>query len=162
MKVSLLRGTTGSNLPTLNTFRSGVRAYSFDQTTMNELFFDLQLPHGWTPGTQLDPHIHWSPGNSTNTGSVRWGLEYSWASVGEPFPASTTLYATQAAAGVAYQHQLVSFGMLASDGKAVSSVLACRLFRDATNAGDTFTAGAFGISLDFHYQVRSFGTVMEF
>ena len=159
MRVSLLRGTTGVNLPTLSTFRNGVQAYSFSATVLNELFFDVQLPHGFVPGTPIEPHLHWSPGNSTNTGVARWGLEYTWQNINGAFPASSTIYVEQAGAGVAYQHQLASFGNLSSAGFGVSSVLMCRVFRDAAHANDTFNVGAFGISMDIHFQERSFGTV---
>lgn len=166
LRTPLLRATTGSGTPTLAAFRGGLYAYSFSQTTMNELFFDVQLPHGWVPGTALHPHIHWSPGNSTNTGVVRWGLEYAWANAVNPpgnvFPAPTTVYVEQAAGGTPYQQQIASFPAIDGAGMRLSSVLLCRLFRDAAHVNDTFTTGAFGISSDFHHLVSSVGSSDEF
>lgn len=125
---------------------------------------EAQLPHGWLVGSELRPHIHWSPGNSANTGSVVWELEYSWANAVNPpntYGASTTLTATQAAAG-AYGHQIAQFAGIDGTGKRESSVLLCRIARVGGDPGDTFTGAAFGISFDIHYQIESPGSVTEY
>jgi len=165
VKVSLARGTVGLNNPSLATFRNGVQAYSFNESVMQQLFFDIQLPHTWAEGTDIHPHIHWSPGNGNDTTNVRWGLEYTWANsggTGNTFPATTIVYATQAASGVPYSVEIASFGAISGVGKRVSSLLMCRVFRDATNVGDTYGQGAFGLSLDFHVQCNGGGTVIEY
>lgn len=163
MRVSLTRATTGSAAPSLAVFLSPVQAYSFSKTTAQEVFFDVQLPHSWIPGTALEPHIHWSPGVSTDTGVVQWQLEYMWANVNDPFPAPTLLATVdQAASGVAYAHQLADLGTMAGTGKKASSVIMCRLARVAGAAADTFDAVAWGLSVDFHYENRGFGGLTEY
>jgi hypothetical protein len=131
---------------------------------MQELFADIQLPHAWAYGTSVSPHLHWSPGNSTNTGVVRWGLEYSWANYGDAFGSSTTIYAEQAGGGVAYQHQIAEFPDITATGKKASSVLMLRLFRDGANGADTFAGagGAFALSFDLHIQLDKLGGVTEY
>lgn len=162
LRVSVLRGTTGPNNPTLTTFISGIQLYSFGAAGSDQIFFDAQIPHTWLEGSEVRPHLHWSPGNSTSTLVVRWGLEYSWSNVGDPFPTSTTIYANDAADGVAYRQQIAQFAPIDGTGKRVSSVFCCRLFRDGANGADTFTTGAFAISFDFHLQMSSDGSVDEY
>ena len=161
LRVSLARANAGGDPPTWSVFRSGVYAQAFVPDAANSLMFDVQLPHSWALGTSLVPHLHWSPA-TTNTGNVRWGLEYSWANVNGVFPTSTIVYGLQAGSGVAFTNQIVSFGTLSTAGFGASSILVCRLFRDGANVADTYTGNAFGISLDFHYQTRNLGTVAEF
>ena len=166
LRTPLTRVTTGANAPTWATMRDNLNTYSFDAGTMNQVWFEVQLPHGWVAGSDLKPHIHWSPGASTNTGVVRWGLEYSWSNAVNPpgnvFPASTTIYVEQAASGTQYAHQIASFPTIAGTGKRLSSVLMCRLFRDAAHSNDTFTGAAFGVSVDVHHRVGSDGSVDEY
>ncbi len=166
LRASLARATTGSTPATLAAFIGGTQAYQFSASQMNQLFLDTQLPHAWAAGTPIHPHLHWSPGNSTNTGVVRWGLEYSWANAvadpGNVFPATTTVYVEQAASGVAYAHQIASLPAIDGAGMRLSSVLMCRLFRDAAHANDTFTGACFGLSFDSHIQLSQSGSATEF
>jgi len=158
MRVSLARATAGGDPPTWSVFRNGVYAQSFADGAVNSLMFDVQLPHSWA-GTDLAPHLHWSPGASTNTGAVRWGLEYTWQNINGAFPATTTIYIAPTGSGTAYQHQMASFANLTAAGFGLSSLLLCRLFRDGANGADTFAASAFALSLDFHFQTRQLGSV---
>lgn len=156
-RVSLTRATTGPNAPTFAAHRDTLNANSFSASTMNEMWGELQLSHGYYSGSDIKPHLHWSPGNSTNTGVVRWGLEYSWANIGAAFPASTTVYVEQAGPGVAYQQMLAAFATLTGTGKMDSSVLMFRVFRDAANGADTATFAAFALSFDVHFEIDGVG-----
>jgi hypothetical protein len=166
LRVSLAHGTIGGDPPVMTSFLGTTQAYAFNAAATNSLFFDAQLPHTWLAGSEIRPHIHWSPGSSTNTGVTRWGLEYTWANAvsapGNVFPATTTLTVDQAAAGVAYSHQIASFPPIAGTGMRLSSILLCRLHRLGGHANDTFTGVAFGLSLDFHVQNDSGGSLTEF
>lgn len=171
LRVSLARANTGAGNPSITTFRDGLRAYAMDKTTTMSLTFDMQLPHGLVgnathPGGEgeIRPHIHWSPGNSAHTGTVVWGLEWTWASAVNPpnntFETSTTLYTTQSALGTAYAHQIAAFDAIDVTEMRDSAILMCRLFRAA--ALDTFDADAFALSFDAHYQTHDDGTVEEY
>lgn len=160
LRVSLSAAKVTTNPPTWEAFRGNVQAWGFSPTSQENLYFEVQIPHGWVIGSEIRPHIHWSPGVSTNTGDVVWELTYSWANPNDAFPAPTAVTATQAAAG-AYEHQLVSWTPIAGTGMRESSVLLCRLSRVATDAADTFTADAFALSVDIHYQADSLGSVDE-
>jgi len=113
----------------------GVYAYAFHPTNENEVFFELQLPHAWKEGSPIWPHIHWAPVD-TDTGSVVWGLEYTKATVGDAYGNTTTLSVTDPGDGTAYKHQIAVFSSIDMTGDSLSTVLICRLFRDAGNGSD--------------------------
>jgi hypothetical protein len=142
----------------LATFRDGIAAYAFVPSALSEAYTNWDVPLAWAPGTDLYLAFHWSPGNSTNTGTVRWGIEYIWAGVNGTFNSSVTEYYEQAADGTAYKHfQLVSTPFPGEDAVPNMRFL-IRLFRDGGHVNDTFTGDAFLIGVDFYYQVNKFGT----
>ncbi len=141
----------------LSVFRNGLVAYSYVPSALSESFANWDVPFEWKPGTDLYLAFHWSPGSSTATGTVRWGIEYTWAEVGGTFGASVTEYYEQAADGTAYKHfQLVSTPFPGGDA-APNMRFLIRLFRDGAHVNDTFPADAFLIGVDFYYQVSKFG-----
>ena len=147
----------------------GVFTYAFDASTEEELYFMVQIPHGWVYGTALDPHIHWiAKANGTGTQKVSWGLEYTVAKIGGTFGNTTIIYGNEAhvvetiAAGKHYLTDLTAIDMTGVDG--VSTMLICRVFRDATGAGltDDFASDAYILEIDFHYQLDHFGSTYEY
>lgn len=152
----------GANVPTWSVMINGIYAYLFSATAMNEIWLSpIHIDHRYKPGTKIYPHIHWTTGG-TNTGVVRWGVEYSVAKGHnqQAFPATTTIYLEQAASGTAYKHMIVE----ASDGQAFlanvepDSLVLMRVFRDGGHANDTCTDQAFGLMCDVHYQVDHWAT----
>jgi len=128
---------------------------------MNECFANFHMGHDYIPGSMVYPHVHWSP-NTTASGVVRWGIEYTWArrhdSTGQThFPATNTLYIDVdiEAGGHQYGHMVNEspdgFG-IPGDTIEVDSIIMCRFFRDATHVNDTFPDSAFLLSVDIHYQ----------
>lgn len=166
LRCPMSAGRANTSPPTMATFRDGLITWSYSASQVNQLYFEAQLPHGWVNGSEIRPHIHWSPGNSTNTGNVKWQLEYSWSNaVNAPdnvFEASTTLTAVQAASGTPYTHQIAQFPGIDGTGMRDSSVLLCRIARVGDDVADTFTGAAYGISFDLHYQIASSGSVTEY
>ncbi len=134
----------------------GVYGYVFDADILQEVHFAVQLPHGYKYGTSLYPHVHWTPLENGGSGEYpRWGLEYTFAEIGEGFGNTATIYgespAPSAASVVSGTHYLTNLTPISGTGvDSVSAMLICRLFRDATNAGDDF-AGEVGFTeFDFH------------
>lgn len=146
----------GANVPNWAVFRGGISAYSFSATAMNEVWLAFHVPHDYLPASMLYPHVHWST-TGTNTGVVRWGVEYTSArGYGiEAFPAPTTVYIEQAGSGVAYQHMIAEpaegLGIVIPNLEPDSLIL-IRLFRDGAAGSDTQTDPAFGLFMDLHYQ----------
>jgi hypothetical protein len=144
----------GGNVPTFAAITDSIKAYNFSASTMNELFLvPFHIGHDYKPGSLIFFHMHWSP-DDTNTGVVRWGIEYS-VSKGhgqQAFPASTTVYLEQAGSGTAKQHQIIEDTVGVSTDIEPDSLILMRIFRDAAHANDTYTGIAWGHTLDAHYQ----------
>jgi len=140
---------------------SNLKVKGFDGTsTMEQLFFEVQLGHDYKEGTDLHPHIHWGP-TTTGAGNVKWILEYSWVNIMDTTPAVTTISSIQAAGGVAYKHLLTEFPEMLGTNKGLSSMIIGRIYRDPTDVQDTYAGDAGLLELDFHYQTDGLGSVSE-
>ena len=135
--------------------------YGFDKDGDESIQFVVQLPHTYVPGSDIMPHVHWFPTDG-GTGNVVWKLEYSWASFGSTFPSMATLSVTTPASGVENQHQIASFSAIDGTGQGISSMLVCRLYRDANNGSDTYGDDAGLLEFDFHIEINSLGSRSEF
>lgn len=149
----------GASAPDLITFISGgLIVYGFDGgTTSEQVYFQVQMPHSWKSGTDIKPHIHWSPIN-TNAGNVKWFLEYSWQDIDGTYSAPTIISVTDAAGGTAWKHIVSNFPDISGTGKNISSILVCRLYRNPADAADTYGSDAAFVSFDVHYQVDTLGS----
>lgn len=134
----------------------GVFGYLFSPVIRNEVFFDIQLPHSWVVGTNIQPHVHWSPMDNSS-GVVRFGLEYTLADINGTFSLTKTIYGSESVlSGEKYKHHMTSLGWIdMSSTTYVSAMLICRLFRDATHEDDTYDGQICVHEFDAHYQVGS-------
>lgn len=135
---------------------TGVYAYLFDAGTREDVFFACQMPHEWEEGSDLFFHFHWMP-TTTGAGTVVWGIEYTWANIDAVMGNTTVAVTGDAAAGVAWTHQMSNQITVTGAGKTSGSMLLCRAYRDAASPGDTYAADAALLEVDFHYAVNSFG-----
>ena len=81
-----------SNTPDWGAFLTGLQLLWFDNSTMEQVFFVVQMPHSWKEGSDICPHIHWVPSinGAQEAHTVKWGVEYSWANEGATFPSTST------------------------------------------------------------------------
>ncbi|MEI7503846.1 MAG: hypothetical protein WCJ61_11235 [Paludibacter sp.] len=163
----------GNNTPEWALFVSPyIYTWKFSPSTVNEVDFSVQMPHNYKEGSTIYPHVHWSSTSAAGTNRVRWVLYYQWVNFGDNYVSnsSTFVYGTELATNdaislTAYQHTItpmnpsgvVGTGIVGTDKK-ISSVLMCRLYRDGANAADNFSGNAFLLSVDFHYEIDSFGS----
>lgn len=140
-------------------FKGNTIAYEFVPGSVMETYVNWDVPFNWASGTDLYAAIHWSPGASTSTGTVRWGLEFTSAAVNGTFPDTTTFYVdANVATASAWKHiQSLSDPY---PGAAVEPNMRflIRLYRDGASVTDTFPDNAYLIGIDFYYQVNKFGT----
>lgn len=163
-----LSNTVGAGVhdPTLSLFRdngagsTGVFAWSFSNVQEQELFFTAQLPHYYKQGSDLHPHVHWSPSDA-GAGNAVWGLEYTIQNhFAAPFPLTTLLTVAQAAGGIAFAHQVAVLPVIAGSALTISALIVGRLFRSL--AGNTYASPAFGHEIDFHFQIDNIGSNLQF
>jgi len=148
----------------------GVFAYLFDAGTEEEIYFICQLPHNWKKETSIYPHIHWFPVSNGSAGQqVSWGLEYSVQKIGSVFGNSTIIYGNDVypvvTSLIAKTHYITSLGIISMTAiDTISSMLICRLFRDATATGgtDSYGSDVALLEIDFHYEIDSIGTFTEY
>ena len=75
--------------------------------------------------------------NSASSGTVRWGLEFSWSNVGDDFDASTIVENDfSIAMNTGNTHYMQDLATLSGIGKKIGSILICRVFRDVTVASN--------------------------
>jgi hypothetical protein len=157
----------GSKPPGFSVFRTtsgslqGVFAHQFDKQIEEELYFQVQMPHGYKLGTNLHPHAHWSvitvPAGGT---TVRWGLEYTFVDVNGVFLPPTIVYTTATDPVTQYKHRLSEFTEISGSSiSTVSAMMSCRIFRDVAN--DNFDDDAALLEIDFHYQSDTLGSRQE-
>jgi hypothetical protein len=133
----------------------------FDAASTERIVGLAQMPHAWLEGSEMRPHIHWSP-TSAGAGNVLWRLDYKIAGVGDSFPALWTTVDILAAADGDDKHQVDSFGQIDMTGETLSTVMKWRVSRIGGDGTDTYGADAKGIEFDIHYRMNSLGSGLEF
>jgi hypothetical protein len=161
---------TGVKAPVLTLWTGGLYLYDFDNAALaaeKEIFFTVQMPHGWREGTAVEPHVHWIPKTAGTAGQViRWGLEYSYSTIGGVFSAASTVYATTIVGGgvitAANSHLITDFDAIQLPGCKISTIMVCRLFRSSSNAADTYAGTAGLLYIDWHVQLGRPGSREEY
>lgn len=140
----------------------------FDETNVGYLFpkndtsavlyMVFQLPHKWKEDSEIYPHIHF---RQTDSATPTFKLDYSWHNIGAAIPAFTTL--TMATTVVTYTsgsiHQIAtSTSGIAGTGKTISSILACKLYRD----DNTVNGDVLVYQMDIHILSDSHGSRQEY
>lgn len=145
-----------ANAPTLDPFLNNIKAYAFAANEVTEAYAVWHIDHDYLLGSALYPHVHWAI-TTTNTGTVRWGVEYTIAKGhGQgAFTTATTVYIEQASDGTARKHYVAEV----TEGNTIpgtniepDTIIMARLFRDGTHVNDTLEVPVFGLCLDLHYQ----------
>ena len=127
-----------------------------------EIYFILQFPHDYAEGTDIVPHVHWCYAANLVGGSVRWGMEYWWLEEGQVIGGSDTIYAlTPAANNDALTLYRTSLPGISGTGHKISSILNCRIFRDADDVSDNYSNNAYLLEFDIHYQKDGLGSAEE-
>lgn len=144
-----------ADAPATTVYR-GCEVYAFAAGATNVLYFTVQLPHRWKPGTTVYPHFHVAYPDGT-TGVTRWQLSYSWANINGTFPTETTDTKNFDAPAVANKHSLHEFTSIDGTGKTESSVLLCSLSRLGANVNDTYANVVYLTSIDLHIEIEKFG-----
>lgn len=166
--------TTGTSPPDFTTSfagNAGLDVFTFDgSSTLEQVFFTLQLPHTWKEGSTIYPHVHFSPthtnGGDTVARVVRFKLEYTWANIYDSFGVSSTINLDSAAFvpnTSQWKHLLCVNGTgIAGTGKTLSSMLVCRLYRDPADAADTYPQDVGFLQFDIHFEKWGLGSANEY
>lgn len=84
-------------------------------------------------------------------------LQYSWANIGDPFPAATIIAASFVPTASIYDHEMVQLSHVVGTGKKLSSMIVGRVSRVPSDPVDTAGFAWYGVSFDFHAQFQGIG-----
>jgi hypothetical protein len=139
--------------------------------------FQVQLPHGYVPGSPIEPHVHvrLDPVSGAAAGQkLLLEFEYVWVNIHQPRPRSTTILGlnhTVTEEDLGSDNLMISFGLIEKKDAGISSILDCRFSRlnfdpdwekdfwtpqGLTN--DDFRGYLVFKEFDFHYQLDSPGS----
>lgn len=153
--VALAQGS--SNQPSrVNFDTTNIIVYEFSASQTNALHGNMEHQHDAREGVAITPHIHWYPTN-TNTGDVRWGLEYTIEAMSGTLY-SGTIYVDATASGTAWQEQRDNFAEIGGANLVIGAQIHFRLFRDGTDAADTYNDGAAIATFGIHYEIDTVGS----
>jgi hypothetical protein len=157
----------------------GIYLYSFDDAAAaqeKEVHFSMQLPHSYLEGSPIHLHVHWIGFSSQVAQSPRWGLEYQWKNIGATFAANPAIIYTDGlnyshggteANVTAGRHYMSFFTPLPTNPDRlhpdeaydrISSILIARLFRNSSNAADTYVDKVGLLYIDTHILLDSIGS----
>ncbi len=165
LRVEPVVRTTGVKAPTFVAYKTNVYLYDFDNAVLaseKEVYFTVQLPHDWKEGSTIYPHVHWVNRTTGTAGHViKWAMDYTKAKIGGTFPATSNINGTAIVGGgditVADEHMITSLTAITMTGDTISTVLICRLYRNSSDAADTYAGTAGLLYVDFHYEIDSIG-----
>jgi len=137
---------------------SNLYAWDFNGTSVDGLYFEVQMPHSWKQGTTIYPHVHWATATGGSATNVTWALDYEWKNIDQVFTGSVTTISTSVTASTtAFTQQITNIGSGITDAtKVISSIMMCRLYRDGS--ADANNNDAFLLAFDIHYEIDSRGS----
>ena len=139
----------------------GVMALSFPPDVITEIFGSVQIPHGYKEGSLIYPHLHWA-GEDASAGDVVWKMEYLWVNIGDALGTDTTIVTRTVANDTVLlgKHRMNNLPTAGIDGtgKLISSILQYRIYRDGTDAADTYTKKAYLSEFDIHCEMDTGGS----
>lgn len=150
----------GSTAPGFNAYKAGLYLYQF--AVNDEVHFSFEIPHDWTPGTVLKPHIHWLlPGLETGNVSVKWELVYSVGNYNQTFSSAQTISKNDTTNIYPDKHIITQIGTIPTIYlNDVGDVVVCRLRRIAATGSAPGTAPMV-VSIGIHYMQNSNGSKKE-
>ena len=165
-KSSLELEKQGTNDPGLVKFKddgagsTGVFLYDFDATAEEELLFVFKLPPDYAEGTDFKIFVCWSP-SAVASGDVVWGTEHTVVDTAGIFGNTSINTAADTSDSSADAHQDVNIVTITGTGLEIGASIVGRIFRDATNSGDSYTSDASLVGIGLRYQSNSHGSENE-
>lgn len=149
----------GGSAPSFTAYNGNLRGYEFIGAALTkEMQMQWQFPHSWKAGTSIEPHVHLYVPNDATGGVIKFGCEYTWVNIDGTEGATTTVTGTLTIpANAGNLHKVLSFGAIAGTGMTESSVFSARIYRNPTDAADTFGSSVWLKSADIHHEVEKFG-----
>ena len=145
-------------------YKGGI-VYEFEDGRDEGCAFNVQLPHDYKEGSDIEFHIHMlirTSGAGIGAENVKWDFTHSWSNIGDAQPTETTVPATiDVQNDTEDTHYLKEItATITGTGKKISSMLICSLTRDVSVANN-YTDDVLVMEVDFHYQIDTIGSRQE-
>jgi hypothetical protein len=115
-----------------------------------------EMPRGYKDGADVHLHVQWFP-TDTNLGNVKFSLRYTMFNRGTVPPPAQTVSIVAPTPGVAWQEQAMVFDILAP-GMTLGARLIYYLYRDATDAQDTYAYNVGVTGIGIHTEIDQIGS----
>ena len=140
---------------------TGVFTYMFDDSSEDQVFFNIIIPHGYKLGSDLEPHVHWSP-QTTNAGRVDWFLEYTISNLDGTFGNTSTVTMSDTGDGTINKSQVTDAAIIDGTSLTLAALLICRLSRNGGVGTDTLVGDAAFLEFDIHFEQDTIGSREDF
>lgn len=136
---------------------TSIITYAFDGAALTEeVSGAFELQHDYKEGTDIIPHVHWYP-TTAGAGNVKWQLEY-WIRINDTVKLTGTITITDAASGTAWTEERADFPAITGTTLLINAQIHFRLFRNPTDAADTYAADAAIGTIGIHYEINTMGS----
>lgn len=140
------------------------KVYSFKANDV--VYFMCQLPHTYKEGTDLKPHLHWTPrdrGVIEDTKTVGWLLSYSIISMDGVFVASADVDLIDTCTGVDHAHLVTPSGNISGTGLKISAMLVGLIKNAGTGTwvGNAALTTPAILEFDLHFEANTLGSNEE-
>jgi hypothetical protein len=158
----------GLSAPDFDVFTGGIYQLMFPAASKKDVFFNVQLPHGYQEGSAMSPHMHLSF-STAGVGRVDMEFEYEFASIdgyfnGGPTHTDPKSY-TIAGGGEQYHHAILEFDeipglMTPGMPRLISCMMVARLSRRGDT--DTYPGKVVFLEFDLHFLRDTIGSQGEY
>lgn len=153
---------TGNSAPDLITLygQGNIVGRSFDGVnTLEQLYGGDEIRHTYAEGEDIYPHIHWMP-TTNDAGNVKWILEYAWYNTEsmQVQPIVRTISIVDSTGGVAWFPHVIHFPTISGVNMKIGSHFRFRLYRDPSDAQDTYEHDVVLDSFGLHIPINSDGS----
>jgi hypothetical protein len=151
---------TGTAAPDLITVAGNIVGWGFDGASTSEyLYGSIELPHRYKEGSDIDFHLH-QVIFSAGAGDVKWFLEYVWAPLnGAVASVATTVASVNTIAlGDVRICKPVTIATISGAGRKISDVLMFRIYRNPSDAADTFPNDVCITAMGCHFEQDTLGS----
>jgi len=146
-------------------YRGGL-VLNFAKNADQGIAFNVQLPHSYKLGTDIEFHVHAilpTSGAGVGAENLKFDFTHSWAAIGDAMPTETSVPKTTDVQNyVAHDHRLIEIANAISGSSidGVSSMLICSLTRDVSVANN-YDDAVYVMEVDFHFQIDTIGSRQE-
>ena len=157
---SLVPATGGSATPATIAFNGDARlkcvAFSGTNPIPDEIPTSTEILHRYKEGSDIEIHIHMLT-TTADVGDVKMQLRYAWYNMDSTPSAATTVAQTKTTPGVAWSPMNFEW-VISGSGKQAQSRLVYSIFRDPTDAADTYTHAMAATDYGVHIEADTLGS----